>query len=90
MRQLYVVIIFILPLNCIIEPVHSHVSDTKLTQRGSAKIWLSDDGRAIVQDRGKISDSDLRKICRYIELNFDDMVGKWENFTGEKSNRIRR
>lgn len=47
---------------CVIECMHVHASDGKLTEAGSAKFFVKDDGDTVIQNRGILKDRELRKI----------------------------
>ena len=47
---------------CIVECIHAHASDAKLTESGSAKLFIKSDGDTIVQKRGTLSDKELAII----------------------------
>ena len=50
--------------HCIIETMHVHASDKKLTEGGSAKFFVRKDGSTEVQRKGSLSDLEVRKIQR--------------------------
>lgn len=64
-------------MQCIIECMHVHASDTKLSEAGSAKLFVKPDGDTIIQKQGTVSESDMRKIQRYIKLNHVTMFEQW-------------
>ena len=64
-------------MECIIECMHVHASDTKLTEAGSAKLFVKANGDTIVQHKGRVSDSDMRKIQKSIKLNHETMFEMW-------------
>ena len=64
-------------MECVIECMHVHASDSKLTEAGSAKLFVTADGDTIVQRQGKVSDSDMRKIQKYIKLNHETRFEIW-------------
>ena len=47
---------------CVVECIHAHASDTKLTEAGAAKLFIKSDGDTIVQKRGTLSDKELATI----------------------------
>ncbi len=74
---------------CVIECMHVHASDRKLTESGSAKFFVKDDGDTVVQNRGLLNDIELRKIQGFIKENYREMYLKWalysdEGFYGDK------
>ena len=75
--------------HCIIECMHVHASDRKLTEAGSAKFFVKSDGDTVVQNQGMLTERELRKIQAFIKDNYKEMYLKWsemsENgFYGEK------
>ena len=63
--------------HCIVEAIHTHASDDKLTESGSAKIWIHSDGNCTVQKKGKVSDTDINKIIKFIHKNYKSMYESW-------------
>ena len=41
---------------CIVEAMHVHASDKRLTETGSAKFFVRADGSAVMQNRGDLTD----------------------------------
>lgn len=75
--------------HCIIECMHVHASDRKLTEAGSAKLFVQSDGTTVIQEKGIINDRDLRNIQSFIIENYQEMYLKWsllsdEGFYGKK------
>ena len=67
---------------CIIEAFHVHASDSRLTEEGSAKFFVKEDGSTDVVNRGKLSDADLRKIQKFIRVHYQEMYITWAEFGG--------
>lgn len=65
--------------HCIIECMHVHASDRKLTEAGSAKLFVNSDGSTVVQNRGILTDHELSKIQAFIKINYLEMYEKWAN-----------
>ena len=55
----------------------SNASDKRLTEKGSAKLFVKPDGETIVQRQGVVSESDMKKIRKYIKLNHETMFEVW-------------
>ena len=75
--------------HCIIECMHVHASDRKLTEAGSAKFFVKSNGDTVIQNQGMLTERELRKIQAFIKDNYQEMYLKWsemsENgFYGEK------
>ena len=50
---------------CVIECMHVHASDRRLTEAGSAKFFVMADGDTLLQERGRLTDREIRKIQVY-------------------------
>ena len=74
---------------CTIECMHVHASDRKLTEAGSAKFFVKENGDTFLQNNGILNNREILKIQDFIKDNYKDMYLKWakysENgFYGEK------
>lgn len=63
--------------SCIIEAMHVHASDRKLTEAGSAKFFVKSNGDTTVENQGILSDRDVRKIREFIKMHYKEMYLKW-------------
>ena len=63
--------------HCIIECMHVHASDNKLTEAGSAKFFVKDNGDTVLQNRGILNDREIREIQNFIKKNYKEMYLKW-------------
>lgn len=63
--------------SCIIEAMHVHASDRRLTEAGSAKFFVKGNGDTTIEKRGNLSDRELRKIQAFIRENYKEMYLKW-------------
>ena len=68
---------------CIVEAMHVHASDSKLTENGSGKFFVKENGDTVVQNRGKINDREIRKIQQFIKENYKSMYEKWSAISEE-------
>jgi hypothetical protein len=68
--------------HCIIEPIHAHASDTKLSERGSAKIWVKENGDTVVASQGAISHRDMSTIRQFVKDNIGSIKRTWVDFSG--------
>ena len=68
---------------CVIECMHVHASDRKLTETGSAKFFVKDNGDTLVQNRGILNDREIRKIQEFIKQNYQEMYLKWSEYSQE-------
>ena len=66
---------------CVIECMHVHASDGKLTEAGSAKFFVKDEGDTVIQNRGILKDRELRKIQDFIKQNYQEMYLKWSAYS---------
>ena len=62
---------------CIIECMHVHASDSKLTESGSAKFFVKSDGNTVVQKIGVLTDREVRKIQAFIKEHYLEMYEVW-------------
>ena len=69
--------------HCVIECMHVHASDRKLTEGGSAKFFVKDDGSTVLQERGILTDREIRKIKEFIKQNYQEMYLKWAEYSSE-------
>lgn len=63
--------------HCIIECMHAHASDRRLTEAGSAKFFVKADGSTVIAERGRLTDLEIRKIQKYIKANYMEMYEIW-------------
>ena len=52
-------------MECVIECMHVHASDKRLTEKGSAKLFVKPDGETIVQRQGVVSDLIMRPCLKF-------------------------
>lgn len=69
--------------HCIIECMHVHASDARLTEAGSAKFFVKSDGSTVLKNRGKLSDKELRVIQAFIKENYREMYLRWSAMSDE-------
>lgn len=67
---------------CIIEAMHVHASDRKLTEANSAKFFVRSDGSSVLKQRGDLTDREISIISRFIKENYLDMYQTWKDFGG--------
>ena len=75
--------------HCVIECMHVHASDSRLTEGGSAKLFVRSNGDTVIQHRGSVSERDMRCIQAFIKDNYQEMYLKWsllsdQGYLGEK------
>ena len=69
--------------HCIIECMHVHASDRRLTEAGTAKLFVRSNGDTVLQNRGILSDRELRCIQQFIKENYREMYLKWSRLSEE-------
>lgn len=67
--------------HCIVEAMHVHASDSKLTETCSAKFFVKDDGSSVIKNKGMLNDIELHKIQGFIKDNYKDMYLKWSSMS---------
>ena len=68
---------------CVVEAMHVHASDKKLTEYNSAKFFVRADGPTVLQKRGDLTDKQIKIIEKFIEANYLDMYKTWKDFGGK-------
>ena len=66
---------------CVVECMHVHASDKKLTEAGSAKFFVKGNGDSVLQNKGILTDREISKIQAFIKENYDEMYEKWEQYS---------
>lgn len=69
--------------HCIIEAMHVHASDRRLTEVGSAKLFVKGNGDTEVKEQGRLTAKELRIIREFIKDNYKDMYIKWSSMSNE-------
>ena len=69
--------------HCVIECMHVHASDRKLTESGSAKFFVWENGDTVLQNRGILKDREIRIIQGFIKQNYQEMYLKWAEYSSE-------
>ena len=64
---------------CLVECMHAHASDSKLTETGSAKFFVKGDGSTVVQKKGMLSDREVRIIQDFIKEHYLEMYELWKS-----------
>lgn len=67
---------------CIVEAMHVHASDKKMTEGGSAKFFVRSDGSSVMQNRGDLTDREINIIQKFIKENYLDMYKTWKSYGG--------
>jgi hypothetical protein len=66
---------------CIIEAMHVHASDRKLTESGSEKFFVKENGDTVLQERGILTEQEIRKIQEFIKERYREMYQKWSEYS---------
>lgn len=69
--------------HCVIECMHVHASDRKLTESESAKFFVRENGDTVLQNRGILKDREIRIIQGFIKQNYQEMYLKWAEYSSE-------
>ena len=69
--------------HCIIECMHVHASDGRLTEAGSAKFFFFFYGDSTIQNKGTLNDRETRRIQTFIKNNYQEMYLKWAEYSKE-------
>ena len=64
--------------SCVIEAMHVHASDRKLTEAGSAKFFVKSDGDTTIEKQGQLNERQVREIRKFIKKNYKEMYLKWQ------------
>ena len=67
--------------HCVIEAKHVHASDRRMTEAGSAKLFVRENGDTEVKERGMLTDKELRIIREFIKENYKEMYIKWSSMS---------
>jgi hypothetical protein len=64
--------------------MHIHASDSKLSERGSAKFFVKENGDTVLQKRGILTDTEISKIQAFIKTNYKEMYLKWAEYSEKR------
>jgi len=70
--------------HCVIEAMHVHASDRRLTESCSAKFFVTASGETVVQSRGTLTDKEMRIIRQFIKDNVKEMYLKWREYSDQE------
>ena len=68
---------------CVVECMHVHASDGRLTEAGSAKFFVKANGDTTVKQRGRLTDREIGIIRKFIKKNYREMYLKWREYSNE-------
>lgn len=63
--------------HCVIEAMHVHASDKRLSEAGSAKFYVKSNGETIIENMGVLTEREVRMIREFIKENYKEMYLKW-------------
>ena len=66
---------------CIVECMHVHASDGRLSEAGSAKFFVKGNGDVVIQEYGILNDREIAKISAFIKENYQIMYKKWSQYS---------
>lgn len=66
---------------CVVECMHVHASDKKLTEAGSAKFFVKGNGDSVLQNKGILTNREISKIQAFIKENYEKMYEKWAQYS---------
>lgn len=66
---------------CTVECMHVHTSDRKLTEAGSGKFFVRENGDTVLQNRGIMTDREIRIVQEFIKRNYQEMYLKWAEYS---------
>ena len=66
---------------CVVECMHVHASDKKLTEAGSAKFFVKGNGDSVLQNKGILTDREISKIQAFIKENYEKMYEKCAQYS---------
>lgn len=58
-----------------------HASDRKLTEAGSGKFFVRENGDTVLQNRGVMTDREIRIVQEFIKRNYQEMYLKWAEYS---------
>lgn len=64
--------------HCVVECMHVHASDRRLTESGSAKFFVKGNGDSVLQEKGILTDRDVSRIQSFIKDNYKEMYNTWK------------
>ncbi len=67
--------------HCVVEAMHVHASDRKLTEAGSAKFFVKSNGDTVVQNKGILTDKEISTIQDFIKINYKEMYIRWSSMS---------
>ena len=69
--------------HCVVECMHVHASDRRLTEQGSAKFFVKENGDSVLQNAGVLNDREIRQSQSFVKENYREMYLKWSELSDE-------
>lgn len=69
--------------HCVVEAMHVHAGDRRLTEVGSAKFFVKGNGDTVTKEQGDLKDKQLRIIREFIKENYKEMYLKWSQMSDQ-------
>ncbi len=69
--------------HCVVECMHVHASDRRLSETGSAKFFVKENGDSTIESVGTLNEREIRKIQMFIKNNYQEMYLKWTEYSKE-------
>ena len=64
--------------HCVVECMHVHASDRRLTESGSAKFFVKGNRDSVLQEKGILTERDVSRIQSFIKDNYKEMYITWK------------
>ncbi len=61
--------------------MHVHASDSKMTEGGSAKFFVKENGETSVAERGRLDEREIAGIQAFIKLHYREMYLRWSEMS---------
>ena len=68
---------------CVVECMHVHASDKKMTETGSGKFFVKQNGDSVLKEKGRLNDREIGRIQKFIKQNYRDMYRVWSQYSDE-------
>lgn len=69
--------------HCIVEAMHVHASDGRLTEASAAKFFVMADGETKVAERGRLTDREVAGIREFIKMHYQEMYVRWSDLSDQ-------
>ncbi len=69
--------------HCVVECMHVHASGRRLSETGSAKFFVKENGDSTIESVGTLNEREIRKVQMFIKNNYQEMYLKWTEYSKE-------